>query len=80
MSVDEVGELSVRELMVLTFERIDSINTKMDSVVSTVDGHTQDINSLKETRASNSGFFRGINWIVGIPGILALIFTGKSHL
>ena len=73
MGADELTNKSERELILLLLER-------MESVMHSVSEHEEDIQSLKETRADDSGFFRGVSWLIGLPGVLALLVTGKNHL
>lgn len=73
MGADELTNKSERELILLLLERVEGITHMIAE-------HEDDIQSLKETRASNSGFFRGVNWLIGLPGVLALLVTGKNHL
>ena len=73
MSVSEFSHLSDREILLLVAERV-------DTAVKTIDKHETDIASLQMTRASNSGFFHGVNWLLGLPGLAALLFIGKEKM
>ena len=73
MSIAELGELSEREILLLVLER-------MDGVLEKIHQHDNDIASLQTTRTENSSFFKGVNWVLGIPGVIALLLSGKQHL
>lgn len=73
MSVSELGDLSEREILLLLLDRMDNVLLKLSQ-------HDTAITSLEQSRDSNAGFFKGINWILGLPGLVALLITGKQHL
>lgn len=73
MSAEELRSLSERELIILIMER-------MDNLLSKVESHEADISSLKASRSEATGFWKGANWLMGIPGVAALFLAGKDKL
>lgn len=80
MTRSELGELSQRELILMILERMDGFTTAIASNTASISKNAENIDRLEKIASSNAGFFKAINWVVGIPGVLALIITGKGHV